>query len=105
MGSEMCIRDRSEAIEGLALASLTSGDDTIVWHPSRDSDRKGLIDMLGNVWEWFEDSHLGNDSSRLLGGGFFGRFADLVESSGFDIDHPVARYGSVGFRLCRELSS
>ena len=98
-------RGRSEALEAFSLASHTSGDDTIVWHPSRESDRKGLIDILGNVWEWCANRHSESGSSRVLRGGSWYNSAGVCGSSGrYDRD-PSSRNNLIGFRLCRELSS
>jgi formylglycine-generating enzyme required for sulfatase activity len=61
----------------------------------------GLVDMLGNVWEWTESIHEAGGVSRVLRGGSFHDFGRGASAS--YRNHFVPAYTSVfnGFRVAR----
>ena len=77
----------------------------------------GLNDMLGNVWEWVEDSYHKNyqgapvDGSawqdkgkkRVLRGGSWYDAPQFVRAAGRDKAVPASRYDNIGFRVARLL--
>jgi formylglycine-generating enzyme required for sulfatase activity len=77
----------------------------------------GLKDMLGNVWEWTEDSFhdsykdapvdgrawQGNGEERVLRGGSWNNGPVRVRSAKRGRDIPASRFSNIGFRLARKL--
>ena len=77
----------------------------------------GLNDMLGNVWEWVEDSYhdnyqgapvdgsawKGNGNKRVLRGGSWYDAPQFVRAAGRDKAVPASRYDNIGFRIARVL--
>jgi formylglycine-generating enzyme required for sulfatase activity len=77
----------------------------------------GLNDMLGNVWEWTEDSFhdsykdapvdgstwQGNGEQRVLRGGSWNSGPARVRSAKRGRDTPATRISNIGFRLARTL--
>ncbi len=77
----------------------------------------GLYDMLGNVWEWTEDSYhdsykgapndgsawQGDDEKRVIRGGSWYDAPSYVRADGRDKAPPASRYSNFGFRLVRTL--
>ncbi len=87
-------------------------------HPvaQKEPNAWGLRDMLGNVWEWCEDSWdygepysveaavdpVGHEGSeRVFRGGSWSTFARYVRSAARRAAPPGYRGGSLGFRLAR----
>jgi len=77
----------------------------------------GLNDMLGNVWEWVEDSYhknylgapvdgsawLNEDKNHVLRGGSWYDAPRYVRSAGRDKAAATRRYDNIGFRVARML--
>ena len=63
------------------------------------SNRFGLFDMGGNVWEHVENFYDGESGSRVLrGGSWFGDVPDYLLSSYRNVSHPGNRRNGIGFR-------
>jgi formylglycine-generating enzyme required for sulfatase activity len=61
----------------------------------------GLVDMLGNVWEWTESTYEAGEVSRVLRGGSFG-FIGRIASASFRLHYgPTLTLIDVGFRVAR----
>lgn len=78
----------------------------------------GLYDMLGNVWEWTEDSYhngfvetapvdgsawIGEGEKRVLRGGSWNNAPRNMRSAGRNGYSPELRFSFFGFRLARKL--
>ena len=78
----------------------------------------GLHDIIGNVWEWVEDSYhdsyngapsdgsawmSGDRSARVLRGGSWNYVSQALRSAKRDWDEPDFRGNVVGFRVARDL--
>jgi formylglycine-generating enzyme required for sulfatase activity len=77
----------------------------------------GLKDMLGNVWEWTEDSYhdsykdapadgsawQGDGAKRVLRGGSWNNSPRIVRTAVRNSYRPELRYSFFGFRLARQL--
>jgi len=67
------------------------------------SNAFGLYDMHGNVWEWCEDKYDASTSSRVLRGGSWNDFPDVLRSAFRYSFLPGVRISFIGFRLARTL--
>lgn len=100
-------------IDAIAWYRSNSGGTT---HPvgQKQPNAFGLYDTLGNVWEWcqdwFDDYYYqispaidpkgpGSGSYRVIRGGAWEDFSDIVRSAFRSYDFPGNRYCSFGFRL------
>ena len=77
----------------------------------------GLNDMLGNLWEWTEDSYhhsykgapadgsawQGDDAKRVLRGGSWNNSPQDVRAAIRNDNEPARRFSIFGFRLARKL--
>lgn len=77
----------------------------------------GLNDMLGNVWEWTEDSYhhnyegaptdgsawQGDDAKRVLRGGSWNNGTQNTRAAVRNSNKPALRFSIFGFRLARKL--
>jgi hypothetical protein len=72
------------------------GDPNYVWTAGYGgAEQNGTYDMMGNVWEWMEDS------SGVVRGGSFSDFSSegALRSVYRDGDNPAAEYSDLGFRV------
>ncbi|MBU1480072.1 MAG: formylglycine-generating enzyme family protein [Gammaproteobacteria bacterium] len=77
----------------------------------------GLKDMLGNLWEWTEDSYhdsydsapdagnawQGDGKKRVIRGGSWNNSPERVRAAKRGRDNPNSRFCNIGFRLARSL--
>ncbi len=62
-------------------------------------NRFGLYDMVGNVWEWVEDSH--DSNNKVLRGGSWLDDAGFMKSGSFYFVSPENRSSDIGFRCAK----
>jgi formylglycine-generating enzyme len=81
------------------------------------ANRFGLYDMLGNLWEWTEDSYhdsysgapndgsvwQGDDAKRIIRGGSWNNGPTRVRAAKRGRDKPTTRFSDIGFRVARKL--
>ena len=81
------------------------------------ANRFGLHDMLGNLWEWTEDSYhdsyngapangsawQGKDAKRIIRGGSWNNGPTRVRAAKRGRDQPTSRFSNIGFRVARSL--
>jgi len=63
----------------------------------------GLYQVHGNVWEWCDDKWDSSSSSRVLRGGSWYDYPDLLRSANRYDNLPDVRFNDIGFRLARTL--
>ena len=61
----------------------------------------GLVDMLGNVWEWTEGVYEVGGVLRVLRGGSFDLSGRYASASYRDLDDPTDPFVFSGFRVAR----
>jgi eukaryotic-like serine/threonine-protein kinase len=82
---------------------------SIAWYDANSSDKThevgqkepngfGLYDMLGNVWEWVEDSYQQNPSWKILKGASFYNLARELRASNRLWSPPDRRHRDMGIR-------
>jgi formylglycine-generating enzyme required for sulfatase activity len=87
---------------------------SVAWYDANSEDRThdvgqkepnayGLFDMLGNVWEWVEDSEKGQGTKKLLCGGSFYNLARDLRVSNRLWAEPGTRHRNIGFRCAGQL--
>jgi formylglycine-generating enzyme required for sulfatase activity len=85
----------------------------VAWYDSNSEDRThevgqkepnayGLFDMLGNVWEWVEDSEKNSTKKVLRGGSFYNLARDLRVSNRLWAE-PTTHHRNMGFRCAGDL--
>ena len=90
---------RYGAIEDIAWFDSNARDMT---HPvaTKQPNAYGLFDVIGNVWEWVQDSY-GDTGKRILkGGSFFNLQRDLRVSNRLWAP-PDTRHRNIGFRCAQ----
>lgn len=70
---------------------------------TRDANKLGLYDMLGNVWEWTSSLYDPSGSYRVFRGGGWGNVARYLRSAFRGGYSPGDRGNDVGFRLLRTM--
>ena len=83
--------------------------DSIAWYDPNSGDSThdvalkapnayGLFDMLGNVWEWVEDSSNADPHRKIMKGGSFYNIARNLRVPDRETPVEVLRHRNVGFR-------
>lgn len=97
-------------------SDFCAGDTTPVGSYERGKSPYGLSDMTGNAWEWVSSLYMpypydatdgredmSSSDTRVLRGGSWLDFVDLVRSAYRNWDDPTNTYLSIGFRCSRSL--
>ena len=88
---------RYDSLESIAWFDGNSGDQTHAV-AQKKPNRYGLYDMLGNMWEWVQDSYGANGEKRILrGGSFYNLSRDLRVSNRLWAD-PETNHRNMGLR-------
>lgn len=58
----------------------------------------GVVDMVGNVWEWCENWHIENKTRAMRGGSWMNSFTGSFLATSRDHDYPTDWYCYHGFR-------
>lgn len=112
--AETGLRLPTEAEWEYAARAGTSGPSygplqSIAWYDSNSGDRThpvaqkqpnafGLYDMLGNMWEWVQDSYDADPAKRILRGGSFFNLARDLRVSNRLWAAPDTNHRNMGFR-------
>ncbi len=85
------------SLDEIAWADSNSGDQT---HPvaQKQPNAFGLYDMLGNVWEWVQNSYRQDPAKRILRGGSFFNLARDLRVSNRLWATPETAHRNMGFR-------
>ena len=97
------------AAEGGVDAARYGPLDSIAWYDPNSGDSThdvaqkkpnayGLYDMLGNVWEWVEDSSNADAHRKIMKGGSFYNIARNIRVPERETPVPELRHRNVGFR-------
>jgi len=70
----------------------------------KKSNKWGLYDMHGNVWEWCADWYDENENRKVIRGGSEGDNSNCSCSTYRVKNNPINKYVNVGFRILRFLS-
>ena len=81
---------------------LAMGPDEVASHPASVSPF-GLHDMAGNVWEWARSSVAPNEFTARGGSWYFG--LNSARTTDRELTEPTFRDGSVGMRVCADISA
>ena len=96
--------EKEEELEEYAWYKENSEDKT---HPvgEKKSNKLGLYDMHGNVWEWCKDWDNEDHKTKILRGGSWANISNYAESSTSSGGFLTFSSNNVGFRLQRTLLS
>ena len=97
------------AAAGATATSRYGPIDVIAWYDGNSGDAThkvalkkpnayGLFDMLGNVWEWVEDSSTPDPNRRIMKGGSFYNISRDLRVSNRETPVVNLRHRNVGFR-------
>jgi formylglycine-generating enzyme required for sulfatase activity len=88
---------RYGALDAIAWYDTNSGDST---HDvaQKKPNAYGLYDMLGNVWEWVEDSSNADPHRKIMKGGSFYNIARNIRVPERETPVQELRHRNVGFR-------
>jgi formylglycine-generating enzyme required for sulfatase activity/energy-coupling factor transporter ATP-binding protein EcfA2 len=96
-------KDKGEPSSNLANYDGNVGATTPVGRYPEGATTQGLMDMIGNVWEWMDNRYMEGSARRALrGGSWYGDVILLRCSARFVLNY-FDRYRDVGFRVVRRV--
>ena len=95
------MESRYGPIEEIAWLDSNAGDQTHEVAKKRPNGY-GLYDVIGNMWEWVQDSY-GDSGKKILKGGSFYNLARDLRVSNRLWATPDTRHRNMGFRCVGQL--